>query len=370
MAHIPWLDAFVYMIPGGNTIAIGSERGWVTLPAAPIYNGAPIQTVPIADPARRAVYAYAPVGDVRSEALLYTWSGSSWTQMPPGHLLPGNCLPLGVDPIDNALILQQGRAFAKWDITGPSFAQYAPAPPFPSTPFGAAAFDPVRRTISTVHWISSTQVVMLEWDGASWSSYPAPDPGASPKCAFLPGVGTVLAGSSGVWVWKNQQWRASSLRFPPGALFRAMEYDRSRNRIRIVLIGSDSFQDIYVDDLRVSTTEPHPGMNVQFTVDSPAHAGQPWLLCLSTETWPGIPLAGLQPEPYRVLPLAQDALLLDSLSVGIRGFLDGQGGATAMLRVPNDQSLIGFHCFAAAISIAGNQQLGLVSRPVEINVLP
>ncbi len=368
--HLPWMDAFLYMI--NSRICVGTDAGWTSLSSTPRYNGRAIDTVPIVDSTRQEVYAYNIPGTGYGLGILYSWAGGTWNLLPTSqHGLPSQCFPVGFDPIDGNLILQWFGAYLKWNIHGPTLSTVAPVPPGGGLA-GTATIDTSRNVISVLYPGTTANFEIREWNGNAWSTIQAPATGTNGILHYMPGVGCILTTTTGIWNWNGQQWSTLAGSWPPDSVPIRMRYDTSRHRMRIQLrpgnYGED-FRDLYVDDFQVSTTEPHPGMIVRFTASSPPHAGQPWLLCLSAATYPGIPLAGLQPEPYRVLPLALDSLLLDSLGSGIRGFLDSQGHGTATLLFPNDPNLVGFRCFAGAISIAGNLQLGLISRPVEINVL-
>jgi len=382
---VPWLDGFFTMDSLGLPW-LRTQAGWFAMGSAPLFGTAPIVTRPFIDTFTGDVYAIGN-GSVGSESPLYRYSGidatPTWTRVPYSqHGIPGIGAPgwihVAQDPLDHHHWFQWGRTLWKW--TGSGMTLVWTSTGAPNTYYAQFAYDAAHNTLTSIQLdgptSTTTALVVHEWNGTAETITPCPvsHTPEPPHLAHVPGIGLVLGCSQGFWSWNGTQWTQllpGGLR--PGIGVRGMAYDPCRRRLRVVnyaidMIWEDHW-DLHVDDFHASTSEPVPGQTFQLTVSSPAHAGQPWLLLMS-QFDKGIPLAGLHPEPCRILPLAIDDLLLASLGNGIRGVLDGQGGGTVALRVPNDPAFVGFLCYAVAVSIAGNALLGLVSRPVELHVLP
>jgi hypothetical protein len=384
LPYVPWQGGFFTMDSLGLPW-LRTEAGWSAMGSAPLFGTAPIVTRPFVDTFTGDIYAIGN-GSVGSESPLYRYNGieatPTWTRIPYSqHGIPGIGAPgwihVAQDPMDHHHWFRRASALHKWDGSSMTQVVVFGGPVCAMTP--KFAYDPDRNVFAEIFYdlpsCSAGPLILREWNGTTLTDTPAPviHPEA-PDLAHVPGLGLVLGSSQGFWSWNGAQWR----QLLPGGLrpsigVRGMAYDPCRHRLRVVNYAIDMLWedhwDLYVDDFHASTSEPVPGQSLQLTVSSPAHAGQPWLLLMS-QSDKGIPLAGLHPEPCRILPLAIDDLLLASLGDGIRGILDVQGSGTVALRVPNDPAFVGFLCRAVALSIAGNGQLGLVSRPVELHVMP
>jgi len=91
---------------------------------------------------------------------------------------------------------------------------------------------------------------------------------------------------------------------------------------------------------------------------SPNDAGKPYLLAASLATRPGIPVGG------RRIPLVPDALFGASVTLPavfqkFQGVLDGNGQATAVIRVPGASGLRGLSFYVAGVVVDPAKPLGI-----------
>lgn len=371
--HVPWDDAFLAFDVNHQLWRL-DDLGFAHVCAGPTYNGNPIGAIVVADPLRRRIYALVPPG-----GFLYELSGTTWSLIPAAqHGLPPQCTPFAYDSLDDQFwcihnsTTSNSRTLAKWNRT--TLTSSTVIPISSPTRVTGAAHDSERNVVC-VMTLENGSSLIREWDGAHWgvtSATPSNRPFAD--FVFFPGVGCVLVEGTSIWSWNGTQWQAiTSSASPSDGVVSGLAYDQCRHRLRAGFQRIEpspyaELWNIYLDDLTASPREPHPGTTIQFTVRSSSHAGQPWILVLSAKPTPGIPLTSLLPDPYRVLPLAPDALLWDSLAQGIRGVLDNQGSGASAIQVPNNLALLGLRCHACAVSVTPNLQLGLVSRPVDLYV--
>ncbi|MCC7066778.1 MAG: hypothetical protein IT456_28545 [Planctomycetes bacterium] len=276
-----------------------------------------------------------------------------------------------MDPQDHQMWcwMQPGGIY-KW--SGGSFS-YVTNQPAWNAGLAFVAYDTDR------HVLAIATTVLWEWDGVSWTTKALPVSGSSlVGMTHVPGRGLLFLERSRVLEWDGTNVVISNTNHPlpqaTGGLY-SVSYDPARNRLRAsaASLASHTFEDIwdlYFDELTVTPEEPHLGNTVQFHVESAPHANQPWVLAFAMNTYPAIPLAGLHPEPLRVLPLSADYLFSASLSNGITGFLDTQGRAQVSWPLPPLPALVGLRLFACALSITPSLTAGLVSNPVEIYIAP
>lgn len=112
-------------------------------------------------------------------------------------------------------------------------------------------------------------------------------------------------------------------------------------------------------DCALSVLRP-PGTNRLgiLTLRAPAQPLVPYLLALSFNSSPGIPVG------TRLLPLAADELFALSLNaspflLGSSGLLDSLGSATATIDLPSSPSLLGLSFFAAFVTLDPNSPGGI-----------
>ncbi len=362
--HLPWRDA--YFAAGGSFgnsgLWLQHDRGYEFLSSHYPAVGPSGWVKILVHPGTREIYCQD-----FSQLQLWKWNGTGWTLSPVTlpHLFEMTIA--GTDSRDGAVVCysQGTRAFHKWD--GSTFSPFAPPPNGISIALHERfAFDTDRFILLFHH-----NGAIWEWDGVSWASHWAPTIQGSEGLAFVPGVGTLLLTDSMVWIWDGATWagQPTSTRAGGGGFYSA-QYDALRDKVRAHIAGYDQIYDLEFRRLTITPEEPSPGATLQIQVDSPPHAGQPWVLGMAWESWPGIPLGALHPTPGRVLPLSPDDLFQVSLSIGLSGFLDASGRAQKNWVLPADPSLSGLRLFACAVSITPQLRAGLVSNAVEVYVLP
>lgn len=377
-AHVPWRDAFI--VQGSDTnrsIWWFDDRGVEYCGPGPTFatQGAVPLNRFLVDPVRRRIFGY-----YYQLGYLYELQGNAWSLIPASsHGIAPQAVFGGCNQSDGSFPLLNGNMLCRW-----SNGTTIPVVPVP-TPGSAGerrvVADSTRGVVSVISRISGG-VRVDEWDGQSWASTTSAIGNLSYNLwdvEFMPGVGTVLLASSlstspsRVWCWDGASWTPRQTSGDMAANFLgSMTYDRARARMRFSVRGAtvlcDDFWDLQAAELQVDNPDPSPGTLLHFTVQSPPHAGQLWLLALSRSTYPGVVLTGLTDDPYRLLPLAADDLLFSSIGVGLRGLLDVQGRGSASLAIPADPSVMGFEFHAAAVSIASGPRLGLISSPVGVYV--
>ncbi|MGE3174763.1 MAG: hypothetical protein AB7O97_19190 [Planctomycetota bacterium] len=381
-AQVPWRDAFLYEDYNFD-FWWQTDAGFEYLGHGPQYLGNNLPVVPFVDPLRRRIYAY-----YTQLGWLYELVGASWISIPQAqHNLPAGAGRLGsFNPttgrfpfVDGA---PTGQGLFEWDGSTVTLVSLIPGSQVPGggVQYPEVAVDTDRGVVAVVGLRPGGGAVMHEWDGSTWTTTACPTTAYGFELGYMPGIGCLLTTTpfSGIWSWDGTQWTQlqPSRSLPSlvgGTDLMQMAYDRSRNRMRFLIQRSavmfENFWDLQPMQLQITPTEPRPGDVLQCAVHSPAHAGQPWLLLMSQVRYPGIPLAGMQPDPYRVLPLGVDDLLLASLGTGLRGFLDPQGVGSTTLSIPRHPALVGTQFAAVAVSVAANAQLGLVSGPVDVYVM-
>ena len=154
---------------------------------------------------------------------------------------------------------------------------------------------------------------------------------------------------AGVWVIENV---GGGLTFPDVAWDFSSFGDWSKsNDLDVGDFDADGYVDVVAGGILADPTLPQPlvyfnrtslhceglaqaGQTLEFTLDLPAAAGQPYLMLASRfGTYPGVPLPG------ETLPLNFDAPLWAAsagggLFVGFLGTLDGQGRGSALVQIP------------------------------------
>lgn len=371
LVHAPWRDEFLF-VDSRNETWWQSENGQTYSAHGPTYLGNDLQCQFIADTQRSLLYAYYhPFG------ALFVHQGAQWTEIPRSqHGLPTGGQLL-FDPRDGQFFVLRSGLLSKWNGSSTVALSTVPTNRFVS----GLALDLSRNVLSILETLNNAnQVAFLhEWDGIQWRTHTCPPAGYRSQYSWSPEFGCLLLAdfpNMMLWKWDGQSWQqvVTSSGLPRGQDRTPywVSYDACRMRNRYLLqqrptIFRDQW-DLVQETLVVGPAIPAPGDVLSCQVTAPQFAGNPWFLLYSQSSWPGIPLAGLQPNPHRRLPLRLDDLFLASLSSGIRGALDPQGRGSATIVLPNNPSMIGFEFHVAAMTLAPSMQVGLVSNPVRVHV--
>jgi len=357
--HLPWRDAWIGLgvaPPGPLDLWLRTELGFQNLGPPPTQQGKLL-----VHPGMREVFWIS-----KTPAYVHMWRylDPGWTAVPITLVGWFNLHVLGVDPVDeHAFLVSSGQVY-KWHG-----AHLVPLTtlPFQYGQYLFGAYDADRGVLAVLQWHSQ----LWEWDGASWTVHALPTGANVGTIVHAPGRGLLLIGTNGSWLWDGVTWTTLAASVGSPGLGSA-SFDTARDRVTAISYSSpgSGVSNLSFERLIANPREPQPGNTITFDVDSPQHAGQPWVLAWAWHTWPGIPLGPLHPTPGRLLPLAPDALFAASLGRGLTGFLDSAGRAQTSWSLPNDPGLAGLRLFGCAISITPALTVGLVSNPVEIYVLP
>ncbi|MBK8101038.1 MAG: hypothetical protein IPK26_28475 [Planctomycetes bacterium] len=227
------------------------------------------------------------------------------------------------------------------------------------------AFDPVRSIWVVVDPYHSES---NEWDGAAVRTFPQflPRPGTDTHAVANRNLGVVFVTQLGTVAWNGTA--ATTVATSRGGLSTVTRGAGQRVQT-LVSSGPRVMEVLEAGYLVTPSAECRLGQGTAFTLTSPNHRGQPWLVGLSTANYPGIPI-GFDPNwGLRTIPLAADWLLPISLSFNLGGVLDAAGTGQTTLHLPNATALDGFAFHAAAITL-GPIGIDLVSNALALHCRP
>jgi hypothetical protein len=108
-----------------------------------------------------------------------------------------------------------------------------------------------------------------------------------------------------------------------------------------------------------------PGGQATLAVDTPKHAGRPFLLLFSAAPGPPVTVG-----PF-VIPLAPDAVFAGSLQMGLVGTLDSAGEVSLAIPIPNDPSLSGATVYTSGVVVdpASSYGIGTILTRLAVTIL-
>jgi len=305
----------------------------------------------------------------------YTGNTNSFTGV---GVIPGGTLPdaggirylAGYHPPTGRLLALARSATGQLEIWGfaPSaWTLLATGPAMSSQPVGA--YDGARDRLVFADRYGAT---VGEWDGATFTSIPAP-PGTTDGITMTPhpdgGVAWLQStpGASYAWTavhrWDGTSWSTAPILNPIAGAFGVnapVHYDIARRRWTMFFLRT---YDLESAAFGVDAVVPSPGATLTYSFERAASANRIWAVALSTDTAPAIPWRASPTYGTEVIPLANDWLLGASLGLGMFGVLDAQGMGQVQLTLPN-VPLPGFRAYAAAVTLGTSQPFEFVSAPV------
>ncbi|MEZ5988709.1 MAG: hypothetical protein R3F30_06225 [Planctomycetota bacterium] len=176
------------------------------------------------------------------------------------------------------------------------------------------------------------------------------------------------------WLYDGKDWTRLGVKELPSAQnfwLNGMTYDSSRQRL-LLLYGSPRMYGL-VHELSTTTlaaSQPIPRLGEALSFDTllPQAANQPFILCLSQDRFPGIPLRQDPGIGTRVLPLAPDAVFLWSLSGPIVTVLDAQGRGSIPFLIPKDPGLTGLDLWAAGFTLTPSFGIGAITNAAPLQI--
>ncbi len=258
---------------------------------------------------------------------------------------------------------------------------------------GVLCYDPGRgvTVMAVFQFFPSPRQEIWEYDGATWvQKTPAgfPPPGAPGSMTYVEALGGIVAidqgtfggRSVGTWLWDGQTWLLlSTIGQPANGLSETIGvsvYDTTRQALRMlyhrgaVAKPADLVWELRFENLALTETSPRIGQSFDFAINAPSEAGKPWLLALSTDAYPGIPLLPLQVGGVEMVPLAPSTLLTMSLSALMGGVLDSQGRGRFVFPIPIISGLEHMRIHAAAFTLnPATSTFGLITNRVEAEII-
>ncbi len=308
----------------------------------------------------------------------WSWDRRAWTRLPDPPARARAWEGTWWDPrrqrlVFMAAIVAGARVLMEWDGANWSTRPLSGGPTaLDSVVYG---YDPARDRVVAYggFYGSYTSNNTWEWDGTAWSllqtnSLPVFRGGAMAYFPQRSVMVMVCANDRDIYAWDGSTWTVVAtgiLPVPQGAGRVVVDPMRGRLLIQYEMFfpGEPNLAEISLAPLRADQRYPHIGETVTLSTDLAHEAGNALVVALSTSLEPGIPIRPTASGLWEVFPLASSPLLHASFQTTA---LDAQGRGSVRVTIPPMPLLIGQHIYAAGIVVRPGPGFGTITNSADL----